>query len=160
MNLLTFGAGIGLPAPFKVVYDGAKKAFISEPTEAEEGIFNRPLCRKAVSSDLRLKVYFSSEDGTLCGFEYCCGDIENLPQAEIDIPYAPDGFVKLVKCFSSHSDGVSFVVFPKLPAVYDGKSKTVAVGSINDGDCFYRVCENMCVGVGESGAPTFFLIKI
>lgn len=158
MDLLTFGAGIGLPAPFKVIYDAAKQALISEP--AEGGVLNGEPCRKAVSADLKLTAYFAAKDGALCGVQYACGNIGELPEAEIETPFAPDGFVRILKCASSYSGEVNYVVFPKTTAVYDRANKIVAVGNLNYGESFYRLGENLCVGIGDRGTILCFLIKI
>lgn len=159
MDLLTFGAGIGLPAPFKVVYDAASKSLKGVPESAEGGE-TRPLCCKLVSADGKLKAFFTAEDRELCGFACDCGDLCALPASELSEPCAPDGFIKIRECGSLLAPDISYVIFRKINIFYDAAKKLIAVGSVNGEDQTYRICENMYVSVGSDCSPTGFLIKI
>lgn len=158
MDLLTFGAGIGLPAPFKVVYDRESKSLKDDGVQSGEG--KSRLCFNLVSADLKLSVKFSAEDFYFCGFEFKCGDIESLAAAKLVMPCAPDGFIKIEKINSFAVPNANLVLCGGLNVFYDAANKLIAVGNVKESDCFYRICENMCVGIGGKRELTGFLIKI
>ncbi len=158
MDLLTFGAGIGLPAPFKALYDGEEKSLKDDGAQRGEAM--PELCYNVASADLKLCVKFSAENFYFCGFRFNCGDIDKLPPAKLTMPCAPDGFIKIEKINSFAVPRANLIIGGGFNARYDAENKIIAVGNVKEGDCFYRICENICAGIGEKRELTGFLVKI
>lgn len=155
MCMVKYSTGIGVPACFKLSYDENTKS-------VKGGLGNRKLrtCLKVVSADLKLKLYFAIPSGELCGFEYKSGVLELLPETQITMPYAPDGFIKVDELCSFKLPNFSYVTLCEAYAEYDKDKKILLVGNMIDGGCTYKVCKNTSVQLDNDGNLSCFLIEL
>lgn len=148
-----FTTGIGLAADFKIAYsakDRVVKGYLGDSVPN--------LCCKVVSADLKLTVYFSTDEGEFLGFEYIC-EPDLLPSASLTNPFAPDGFIILQRQLYSF-DGLNYVAFDRLNAVYDRDENLLQIGEQGDDISIYKVCKNMSIGVDSGDRISCFLIKL
>lgn len=150
---LAFATGIGVPADFTVELDsenGQLKSYVD---------LSKLSCHcKIVSTDFKLKIYFTIPDGELIGFEYEASP-NLMPEANLTKPLTSDGFIKLVK-YPFQVNRLNYVLFDEVCASYDKNTKLVLIGDQKEEVVFYKVCKNLSVGIALDGSISSFLIEI
>ncbi|MDE7162756.1 MAG: hypothetical protein K2O44_01580 [Clostridia bacterium] len=132
-----YAGGIGVPADCKIVYDQSRKLLKSDSaTETGNGdLFF--VC----TPDLKLKLHFRITDGVFVGLSCDCLDVGSIPRRHIQIPYAPDGEVRVDCALKGIIAGCTYFGFTA-GASYDEDNNVVLFGAISDNDAVYRVLHN------------------
>ena len=147
-----FGISLVSPSNFCVKYNADEKLFFG----AVEG-FDRTKSFITVSADFKMRVFFSRETGVFCGFEYYCNPDAVITES-INVPCVSDGSLYIDSKHLDYYPGAENVIYNQPTAVYDKSSKCFLVKDSDDGETYYRICENLVVSLDLNGEMTAFYI--
>ena len=151
----TYIGGIGVPKNCKVTYERDRKflkTIYKTELVTDKSFF---IC----TPDLKLKLHFRMNDGVFVGLS-CEGlDLDLLPHDKTEIPYAPDGEVKVDCALKDIIPGCTYFSFCG-GASYDEGKNAVLFGSISDNDAVYRVLDNAYLSISCDGSLSAVLVKL
>lgn len=147
--------GIGVPKNCKIAYDPNRK--ILKTVYETDNITDKSFF--VCTTDLKLKLHFSVTDGVFVGLSCDFLELDLLPRRQIEIPFAPDGDVKVDCGLKGIIPDCTYFGFVG-GASYDESNNAILFGAISDNDAVYRVLDNAYLSISCDGSLSGVFVKL